>query len=68
MLEGVLAIVEGLNPKLIRIKLDAYIVQAEIKKPETKKAEKKAEKKAPETKPKAAADTKPAGQTVAAGS
>jgi chemotaxis protein MotA len=27
MLEGVLAIVEGLNPKLIRIRLDAYLVQ-----------------------------------------
>jgi chemotaxis protein MotA len=27
MLEGVLAIVEGLNPKLIRVRLDAYLVQ-----------------------------------------
>jgi chemotaxis protein MotA len=27
MLQGVLAIVEGLNPKLIRTKLDAYVVQ-----------------------------------------
>jgi len=27
MLEGVLAIVEGLNPKLIRIRLDAYLAQ-----------------------------------------
>ena len=27
MLQGVLAIVEGLNPKLIRIRLDAYIVR-----------------------------------------
>ncbi len=27
MLEGVLAIVEGLNPKLIRIRLDAYVAQ-----------------------------------------
>jgi chemotaxis protein MotA len=32
MLEGVLAIVEGLNPKLIRIRLDAYIVQPASKK------------------------------------
>jgi len=35
MLEGVLAIVEGLNPKLIRIRLDAYIVQS-ASKPKTK--------------------------------
>jgi chemotaxis protein MotA len=27
MLQGVLAIVEGLNPKLIRVRLDAYLVQ-----------------------------------------
>ncbi|MGA1995012.1 MAG: flagellar motor protein [Bryobacteraceae bacterium] len=54
MLEGVLSIVEGLNPKLIRIKLDAYIVQ-----PDKKKSEKKT---------KAAADAKPARQAVAAGS
>lgn len=27
MLQGVLAIVEGLNPKLIRTRLDAYLVQ-----------------------------------------
>jgi len=27
MLEGVLSIVEGLNPKLIRTKLDAYLVE-----------------------------------------
>jgi len=27
MLEGVIGIVEGLNPKLIRSKLDAYIQQ-----------------------------------------
>ena len=27
MLEGVLSIVEGLNPKLIRTKLDAYLMQ-----------------------------------------
>jgi chemotaxis protein MotA len=54
MLEGVLAIVEGLNPKLIRIKLDAYIVQPE--------------KKASEGKNKAAAGAKPARQPVAAGS
>jgi len=34
MLQGVLAIVEGLNPKLIRTRLDAYIVQsASNKKP-----------------------------------
>jgi chemotaxis protein MotA len=32
MLEGVLAIVEGLNPKLIRIRLDAYLVQPASKK------------------------------------
>jgi len=31
MLEGVLAIVEGLNPKLIRTRLDAYIVQPAAK-------------------------------------
>jgi chemotaxis protein MotA len=35
MLEGVLAIVEGLNPKLIRIRLDAYLVPS---KPPRKKA------------------------------
>jgi chemotaxis protein MotA len=28
MLEGVLAIVEGLNPKLIRTRLDAYLIQS----------------------------------------
>jgi flagellar motor component MotA len=27
MLEGVLSIVEGLNPKLIRTKLDAYLAE-----------------------------------------
>jgi len=32
MLEGVLAIVEGLNPKLIRIRLDAYLAQPASKK------------------------------------
>jgi chemotaxis protein MotA len=32
MLEGVLAIVEGLNPKLIRTRLDAYLVQPASKK------------------------------------
>jgi chemotaxis protein MotA len=32
MLQGVLAIVEGLNPKLIRVRLDAYIVQSAKKK------------------------------------
>jgi chemotaxis protein MotA len=32
MLQGVLAIVEGLNPKLIRTRLDAYIVQPASKK------------------------------------
>src|ERR1017187_1848711 len=32
MLLGVLAIVEGLNPKLIRIRLDAYLVQPASKK------------------------------------
>ena len=32
MLEGVLAIVEGLNPKLIRTRLDAYLVQPPAKK------------------------------------
>ncbi len=32
MLEGVLSIVEGLNPKLIRTKLDAYVQQAAPKK------------------------------------
>jgi len=31
MLQGVLAIVEGLNPKLIRTRLDAYIVQPAAK-------------------------------------
>ena len=31
-LQGVLAIVEGLNPKLIRIRLDAYLVQPASKK------------------------------------
>jgi chemotaxis protein MotA len=31
MLEGVLAIVEGLNPKLIRLKLDAYSTEPEKK-------------------------------------
>jgi len=53
MLEGVLAIVEGLNPKLIRIKLDAYLVQPG--------------KKASEGKNKVAAGAKPARQPVAAG-
>ncbi|MGP8243213.1 MAG: flagellar motor protein [Bryobacteraceae bacterium] len=57
MLEGVLAIVEGLNPKLIRIKLDAYIAQPEKKKPEKKK---------PEKETKAGVNAKPARQTVAA--
>jgi chemotaxis protein MotA len=52
MLGGVLAIVEGLNPKLIRIKLDAYIVE-----PPKKKAEKPK---------KAGADAKTGRQTVAA--
>lgn len=61
MLEGVLAIVEGLNPKLIRLKLDAYVVVPEKKKPEKKKPE----KKMPE---KAGAEAKPARQPVAAGS
>jgi chemotaxis protein MotA len=56
MLEGVLAIVEGLNPKLIRLKLDAYVVVPEKKKPEKKKPEK------------AGAEAKPARQPVAAGS
>jgi chemotaxis protein MotA len=32
MLEGVLAIVEGLNPKLIRVRLDAYLLQPASKK------------------------------------
>ena len=32
MLEGVLAIVEGLNPKLIRIRLDAYLLHPASKK------------------------------------
>jgi chemotaxis protein MotA len=32
MLQGVLAIVEGLNPKLIRTRLDAYLVQPASKK------------------------------------
>ena len=31
MLEGVLSIVEGLNPKMIRIKLDAYLMQGAAK-------------------------------------
>jgi chemotaxis protein MotA len=31
MLEGVLSIVEGLNPKMIRIKLDAYLMQGSAK-------------------------------------
>lgn len=38
-LEGVIAIVEGLNPKLIRSKLDAYR-QAEASKPKAEKAKK----------------------------
>jgi len=33
MLEGVLGIAEGLNPKLIRIKLEAYLPPAPAKKP-----------------------------------
>jgi len=44
MLEGVLGIAEGLNPKLIRIKLEAYIGQ-----PAAKKAAKQKEKTAPAT-------------------
>jgi chemotaxis protein MotA len=32
MLEGILAIVEGLNPKLIRVRLDAYLLQPASKK------------------------------------
>jgi flagellar motor component MotA len=31
MLEGVLSIVEGLNPKLIRTKLDAYLARAALR-------------------------------------
>jgi chemotaxis protein MotA len=37
MLEGVLGIAEGLNPKLIRIKLEAYLPPAAAKKPATEK-------------------------------
>ncbi len=37
MLDGVLAIVEGLNPKLIRTKLDAYVVRPAGKKSAAKK-------------------------------
>ncbi|HUI55984.1 MAG TPA: flagellar motor protein [Bryobacteraceae bacterium] len=46
MLEGVLAIVEGLNPKLIRTKLDAYVQQqaaAEAKAKTAKKSKAAAE-------------------------
>ncbi len=43
MLEGISGIVEGLNPKLIRTKLEAY---AEAAPPAKKKAEKKGEDKA----------------------
>jgi chemotaxis protein MotA len=38
ILEGVLSIVEGLNPKMIRIKLDAYLAQGS---PKSKVAEKR---------------------------
>jgi chemotaxis protein MotA len=44
MLEGVIGIVEGLNPKLIRSKLDAYIRQPAAR---AAKAEKKAKSAAP---------------------
>jgi chemotaxis protein MotA len=45
MLEGVIGIVEGLNPKLIRSKLDAYVEEA-VKAPKSAKAAK--EEKAPQ--------------------
>jgi flagellar motor component MotA len=40
MLEGVLSIVEGLNPKLIRTKLDAYLMEGG-EAPKEKAADKK---------------------------
>ena len=40
MLEGVIGIVEGLNPKLIRTKLDAYIEHSAKAKPAKGKAAK----------------------------
>lgn len=46
MLQGVLAIVEGLNPKLIRTRLDAYIVQ---RAPKAKKAAAERQARTPET-------------------
>jgi chemotaxis protein MotA len=52
MLEGVIGIVEGLNPKLIRSKLDAYIHETPRAKP--------AKAKAAADKGKAAAEKKPA--------
>jgi len=48
MLEGVLGIAEGLNPKLIRIKLEAYLHPARgIKAPKAKKAGAEAEARRP---------------------
>ena len=43
MLEGVIGIVEGLNPKLIRTKLEAYARASESKQPPPKKPGKVAE-------------------------
>ena len=51
MLEGVIGIVEGLNPKLIRSKLDAYVLQsapAKRKAGKAAKAAKTAEARVPE--------------------
>jgi hypothetical protein len=52
MLEGVLAIVEGLNPKLIRTRLEAY--------------ERQSGRAAPASKAKAKAKAGPAGAPVSA--
>jgi len=56
-LEGVVAIVEGLNPKLIRVKLDAYRHEPA---PEAKDAKAKPKEKPKEKKPAAAPAAAPA--------
>jgi chemotaxis protein MotA len=49
ILEGVIGIVEGLNPTLIRMKLDAYNPHPEAKKAKKAKASKTADAPAPGT-------------------